>query len=422
MRSRLTPPLLFVVLIPALLFQAIGSSFKISEFAELWIVPVAAIIHTVIGLGLGWLTVAVSKPPAHFRTMSILSVVLGNAGNLPLSLVASMATTEVFRDQPDAETEGVKIISLYMIVTSLVLWMVGYPLMGLSKNKSPMSGSDEEDASGKLLTESSEATSRYSVRSTSSIEYSTESEAQEAASSTSSPSASTCLSSATGTTILVDTSMTHLQAPSPAYKPRPTHGACGQVKALRRHWLDLKVAHPWFAFVCDKVFTPPVVAVILGLVVAAIEPLADTMFGEDKALRPVGRSAVIMGNGVVGLSMLILGASLAAVSIGKSAKRISRLNIALLIFVRMVVFAAIGIGLLYVFVWLDVVDVKNKMLLFILMVQTAVPTAQSTVIIVELHGGNAGDVSTLLFFMYLASVPILTCSIALQLYVIESIQ
>jgi len=451
--------MLFVLLVPALLFNGMGSSFSTSEFSTLWVVPAIAVIHITMGFAIGFLTISITRPPEHFRITSVLALMLGNAGNIPLSFVESLGETEAFRDQPDAKDEGIKVISLYLIVSSFALWMVGYPLMGLGGKEDGSSsqsyegyayGSDDDDddqkknkknkKKSKMIGSSAEFTvPSFDPRSTSlhsssmcsspvsslSMRYSCsyDDDGSSESGSVSSQQESAGLS-AIETTFGHSAVLNNSDLPTFDEKhERPSLCAsCGPLREAREWWLEQKEASPVLAFICDRIFTPPVQAILLALIVASIPGLSDVIFGNDRPLKPVGVTAEILANTVVGLSMLVLGASLSSVSLGEASRKISRVNTAALIFMKMIVMGALGIALVYGLVHAGILDRDNKMLLFILMIQAAVPTAQSVIIIAELHQTDSASVSAFLFFMYVASVPCLTLSVTSALYVVEIIQ
>ena len=61
------------------------------------------------------------------------------------------------------------------------------------------------------------------------------------------------------------------------------------------------------------------------------------------------------------------------------------------------------------------------MFLFVLMLEAATPSAISLVVICTLHNDQESEMSAILFYQYVAALPLLTLSVAVMLYLLVTI-
>ena len=117
------------MMLPCLLL-GLSASFT-AERLQAWS-PIMAVAFAHAGLGalLGELAAGAMRLRRPHRQLFVLTVALGNCGSLPFVLVLPVATNwRVTSDDPDALSNGMAIIGLYLIVWFTVCFAVGAPYL-----------------------------------------------------------------------------------------------------------------------------------------------------------------------------------------------------------------------------------------------------------------------------------------------------
>ncbi len=120
---------IFNLTLPCLLFSNILNAVSWDALRQWWLLPVAAGVHAGIGFIAGLLVVRLSAPPAEFRRDVIVTTAFGNGAYIPLALVGVLAAEQRAILGPQAATDGITYVSLYLIVYSALQWLVGYPFL-----------------------------------------------------------------------------------------------------------------------------------------------------------------------------------------------------------------------------------------------------------------------------------------------------
>ena len=117
------------MMLPCLLL-GLSASFS-AEKLEAWSpIMAVAFVHAALGALLGELAAGAMRLRRPHRQLLVLMVALGNCGSLPFVLVLPVATNwRATRDDPDALTNGMAIIGLYLIVWFTVCFAVGAPYL-----------------------------------------------------------------------------------------------------------------------------------------------------------------------------------------------------------------------------------------------------------------------------------------------------
>ena len=116
--------------LPCLLWTSLSRTVTAKTLRELWIMPVLALMHVVVGLGIGYYVVLRACGTRRgFRTVTVLSCGFGNS--LALPVVISRAITKnpkignlVFVD-PDDGDKCALYLSVYVIFLSVSMWSLG---------------------------------------------------------------------------------------------------------------------------------------------------------------------------------------------------------------------------------------------------------------------------------------------------------
>lgn len=121
--------ILVYLVLPCLLFSKMIAAVSVEALGRLWIFPFAALLNVAAGLALGWIISRVCRQPELSRGL-MAGMAFGNSGYVPLAIVAALAyqSPELFGGS-DVLAEGITYISLYLVVFSPLMWLVGYPVL-----------------------------------------------------------------------------------------------------------------------------------------------------------------------------------------------------------------------------------------------------------------------------------------------------
>ena len=176
---------------------------------------------------------------------------------------------------------------------------------------------------------------------------------------------------------------------------------------IRRLWLLMAAKLAPVGRVLWKLVTPPNVAVVAGLILGSIPQLMlwllpPAMTGLDAPQAPLKflfDTLTLVGNATVPLGLMNLGSALAKLKI-RGAMKWS--IVAAVTLSRLVVFPALGIGIVYLFTAVAHLPalLASPMLQFVLMIEAGVPTATFVLILTQLHGGDARNVAVVMVAQY----------------------
>jgi len=121
--------ILVFLILPCLLFSKIIAAVSLDALSRLWIFPAAAFVMVSAGLALGWIVSRVCRQPELGRGL-MAGMAFSNSGYIPLATVAALTyqSPELFGGIHGAE-EGITYISLYLVVFSPLMWLIGYPVL-----------------------------------------------------------------------------------------------------------------------------------------------------------------------------------------------------------------------------------------------------------------------------------------------------
>eukprot|EP00128_Syssomonas_multiformis_P007209 Colp12_sorted_trinity150504_noHs@28112 len=130
--------LVFHLFLPCLLFHGTASYVTLESLKILWVIPVYSILFTAIGCGLGYLTRKIFKVEGPFKYGAVAAVGFQNAGTVPLALLPILAKDPdgPFAHIPEAAEQSVADISMFISVTSFLLWTIAYNYLEKAKSVS----------------------------------------------------------------------------------------------------------------------------------------------------------------------------------------------------------------------------------------------------------------------------------------------
>jgi len=200
---------------------------------------------------------------------------------------------------------------------------------------------------------------------------------------------------------------------------RPTYlrrllGKCGLDRVVLPHWLQATLSVTW------TLTTPPNMAILVSISVALIAPLREAFYLPDGSapLHFVYDTLQMVGAATVPLGVTNLGGALAKSDPRKS--KVPLRIVALIVLVRLVIMPIVGISVIYAMTFVaGVIPPENKMLVFVLMVECCVPTAQFLVSLYQIHGGDGTEVAGTMLVQYLLTIFTMSGYVSLILLLLE---
>jgi predicted permease len=133
----------------------------------------------------------------------------------------------------------------------------------------------------------------------------------------------------------------------------------------------------------EHFLSPPIVGALLGLALGVIPPLRALFVADGAALRVLMDAAEVVGDGVIPCALIVLGANLADTPAGSAALPLrTYLGVAC---GRLLIMPALGC--LYVFLLRHFgVLPRDPMLVLVLLLEAAVPSATNLMVMSQVHG------------------------------------
>ena len=181
------------------------------------------------------------------------------------------------------------------------------------------------------------------------------------------------------------------------------------------------LAHkPWRELRWNQILSPPILSAAAGITIGMVPVLRDLLVPAEAPLRVVLATADLIGDGVIPCSLLVLGANLAETPQGQAPLPI-RVHLGVT-WGRLVLMPLLGCIYVLAVVRLGVVPKDDPMLLLVLMLEAAVPSATNLIVMCQVHErGDETAMSRVLVFNYVAAVLTLTVFVALFLWLIASL-
>ncbi|GAQ92166.1 putative auxin efflux carrier family protein [Klebsormidium nitens] len=125
--------LVFVLLLPALVFVKLGQGVDITNMIKWYFIPINILAGCTIGCFLGYIVVLICKPPLEYTRLVIFTVGIGNMGNLPLVLVTAVCQdpSNPFGDTASCLARGVSYVAFGMWPLAIILWTLVYDSLQL---------------------------------------------------------------------------------------------------------------------------------------------------------------------------------------------------------------------------------------------------------------------------------------------------
>ena len=179
-------------------------------------------------------------------------------------------------------------------------------------------------------------------------------------------------------------------------------------------------AHPYLSGepfswkLVKKMFSPPVIAILAGAAIGLVPPWKALFHGPDAYLSVLTKAADIIGQATIPGALLVLGGNLGKGPVGSDLRFRDVMGVSL---IRFCIMPLIGIALVK---FLDdhTLIPQDPVYRLVLMLQACTPGAINLVLMCQIHGKGEKTMSSLLFWVYLLSVPIMTAWICYFLYLV----
>jgi len=167
----------------------------------------------------------------------------------------------------------------------------------------------------------------------------------------------------------------------------------------------------------SNIFTFPIKCCFAAIAVGMIKPVKSLLVGPTAPLAIVKESLETMGGAMIPAMMMVLGANLAK---GPPPCQLPLFNIIAVAVVRLLIAPMVGVTVVIVSVHTGVVQPPDSFFMFVLMLQHCMPTAINMHTVATLHQNGVAEVTTVLFWQYLASIITVPCWMMFFLYYLRT--
>ncbi|KAL0019914.1 hypothetical protein WJX77_007779 [Trebouxia sp. C0004] len=463
--------LVFFIFVPCLTFTKLASSVDLNNLAIWWPLPVNTALSILMGLLIGWLTAMVIKPPKELRMHVIVATGLGNVGNLPLVIVATLCDekTSLFARDLGAQCGqvGIAYVAFSMWVAGFVQYSVAYNMMKLPPKPSALAnspapahkpsnqleapktlgeipGTSESHAQNLAHAGMGEfAHSKSLKRSKSTGQEGEENDLtaeelemqplwQQNGHSDSTDVANQVELGRQPSEDMRNMSSGQLESRGSGVQPQTsglsTSGreANGQqpwqVDPEQRHqqqhstWAQVKqwTGQGWRRF-C-MVINLPTASALAGLAVGCASPIKNLLFGEDPPLEFLTESLNIMAAAMIPSMMLVLGSVLHK---GPGSAKVPIKIILGVLVVRQILIPFLGTGMVVLAHRWHVFAAPDPLFFMVLLLTHTTPTAINMQTVVTIHQNKEAEMSCLLFWQYMCSVFTLPCFMSWYMHIVQ---
>ncbi|CAN1322612.1 Protein PIN-LIKES 1 [Linum perenne] len=341
----------FYVFNPALMVASLSKTIDYEQLVKLWFMPVNILLTFVVGSGLGWMVIQLTKPPRQLRGLIIGCCAAGNSGNLLMVMIPAVCIEKASPfGSPDAcQSYGLAYVSVSMAVGAVYIWTYVYNIMRPSVTSLPaVSGSDEAE---KL---------QISISSTT-----------------------------------INTA--HDDEEEDDDDDEDNSDNNNSTSKLKQRLCNKLARVNW-----NTIFAPSTIGVMVGLVIAVIPPVKNILVGEDAPLRAIQDSAALLGDATIPAMTLLVGANLLRGLKGSGVKKEVILGV---VVARYVAQPIVGIVVVKGALHFGFIPNSDPLYQFILLLQFAVPPAMNIGTMTQLFGAGESECSVIMLWTYvLASV------------------
>ncbi|XP_057251926.1 protein PIN-LIKES 1 isoform X1 [Beta vulgaris subsp. vulgaris] len=346
---------LFYVFNPSLVAGNLVKTVTFESFITLWFMPVNILMTFIIGSVLGCIIVKAAGVRNNLKGLVIGACSAGNLGGMLIILVPAMCKEKgnPFGETHVCETYALSYASLSLAIGAIYLWLYVYNIVRVSVGEA----AGETDADKEPLIPS---TADHGL--ITSEEYNP-----------------------------VNSSSTSLMIPI----------VPGQISLASR------VIHFLRTLLLEKinikaVFAPSTIAAIVGFAIGMNSSIRNLMIGNDAPLHIVTDSAFMLGDAAIPTVTIIVGANLLQ---GLKGTGIQRRVVIGIVIARYIILPLSGILIVNGAIQVGFVPPNNKLFVFLLLLQHAMPPAMNLGTMMQLFGAGKSECSVIMLWTY-ASAPV----------------
>lgn len=409
------------LLVPCLLLDRFARTVTPALLSEAWPIIPVGLLYVALGCGLGALVAIPSWTPCELRAPTIAATAFANSQAMPIILIEVIGP-ELFG--ADGAELGVTFVGLYLMLYLVLQWTIGASLLDV-----PLItvGGGERQVTRSEASRGGDNSGSRASNGSSSIRANSNSNGQSASNSLctmdvhqgeSARNRMLILGQPTSDALDDGNSKHRSDALQPALD---ANGRCVASMDVEEGAQSNTTAHPRAGVTGScrqamlatamRVASPPIYGIFAGLAVALIPPLRAALVGDSNngsgcVLGFVLQAARLMGNAAIPINTMLLGASL---SNGPKWSALPRETAAGIVLSKLLLMplAALVLGF-----WLREVVQLPPMLLLVMLIESAMPTANNLMMMCELAGGKASAMmSTVIFLQYVISPVLLTLSL-----------
>eukprot|EP00421_Protoceratium_reticulatum_P066039 CAMPEP_0168420112 /NCGR_PEP_ID=MMETSP0228-20121227/32608_1 /TAXON_ID=133427 /ORGANISM="Protoceratium reticulatum, Strain CCCM 535 (=CCMP 1889)" /LENGTH=482 /DNA_ID=CAMNT_0008433999 /DNA_START=14 /DNA_END=1462 /DNA_ORIENTATION=+ len=399
-----------------------------------WPMLVAPIFFVGIALPIGKLAARLGGAEENFQRTVTAATAFGNSTGLPITLLG--VVYDAMKDTDIGKTNPLVFLSVYLVLYPVLQWTIGSWLLqpkALDEEpEAPAGGSPRvsEPRRASMRQRSSSTNLSFASSRHPSIIFQREPPIESLnADGTVSRQVSPQIGSRQGSVVSVELpSSPHLDGrrTSALAGEAPTGLTTVRSGAALTEPMDVPLTVPEHGaevlVALTRVFPPPVIGAISGMVVALIPPLRGVLVdlsndGNAPLLGFVFTGMSKIGAAAVPINMLILGSSLAK---GVNNSTVGFRTVVACVVAKMVVLPVFGllVGLLLKFCNTYTGPGSTSFYLVIMLV-AATPTANNLIVMAELAGENKEGLATCIFYQYMACPVLLTFWLAIYVSVAQ---
>lgn len=409
------------------------------------VIILVELIHFGILFFLGYILRLITKPPPHFRYALVLATAFVNCGDMPLAIVLTIGLLPPF-GKGDVEN-GVAYISIYAMVMTLFFWLVADVLVKIENEKylnedgtinytlgpnNEIIPRDLENPSsfGNYLDVNGPSQDDTEKRRENSLDHSGGDETGEMVASERN---SLETSGTQGDLInMVDLEESKMLSRNDGGKKKYDENGKGKGIRIfdRQYFTELEMWRRKYRTVrlgwtlLTILFSPPNTGSWFGLLVGftpALKHLFVTPVGCEvdcgiPPLKFVYDTVYLVGYASVPLNIMIMGGAIQKNPI----KPLLGYPITLgLSFIKLAIMPTLGFTMVYIAAYvLGWIDPTNKMLIFVLILQSAMPTAQLMISVQQRHRSTGIEMASVMFLQYILVIVTLPIVMSIVLYTV----
>jgi predicted permease len=366
--------------------------------------------------------------PRSFRAGIVAACTFANSNSIPIALLGAISAAPQLlsdRDVVDAlgdggdgdtgvdpteaaalvEEHGTQLIGIYLSVMNSLMWIVGFSLMELDAKYAADKLSDYERGAEMELGGNADAVGLLTPGASS---PNTDSDSEIGGDEESGMGSGAALDiDADGQQHLAEGGERRDQLPA-SDSSQAGAWISGRRAAVAKQWHRLP---PQVRFLLSKVLGPPQIGILVGVILGLSPGLQDLIFGSRQGgsagapLGFIGAAANALGSAAIPVAMMQLGASVVSGPGAPTAETsLPRAVIASVSTVRLLVMPLVGIGLAKLAVATGAIDSDEKVLQFVIMIESSTPSASNLVVISQLIGSGEDQMARLEFFEYVACI------------------